>query len=237
MKIRFVILIIIGISILVYTSLVYRNSLLNFAQNLIGTTPKTQNQTVNTENSPSTLNSTPVASDNTQTITEPSPYGLVFLINDFKNRITKKPFGIYITPKTSPVQPERFTGYHTGVDIEYQDITSDVPAYAIFDGKIVFSSGNVSGYGGVFIIEIQLNGQSHNILYGHIRPGFLPKVGQTITKGDQIGLLGTGYSSETDGERRHLHFAILSDNRIDLKGYVQTQTELSGWENPLDFYN
>jgi len=32
---------------------------------------------------------------------------------------------IYITPQTSPVQPERFTGYHTGVDVEYNDIKSE----------------------------------------------------------------------------------------------------------------
>ena len=36
-------------------------------------------------------------------------------------RITKKPFGIFITTQNSPVQPERFSGYHTGVDVEYKD--------------------------------------------------------------------------------------------------------------------
>ena len=29
-------------------------------------------------------------------------------------RIIKKPFGIKINPANSPVQPERFSGYHTG---------------------------------------------------------------------------------------------------------------------------
>lgn len=48
---------------------------------------------------------------------------IVLPIAEFEKRITKKPFGIYITPQNSPVQPERFTGYHTGVDVEYEDIT------------------------------------------------------------------------------------------------------------------
>src|SRR3990167_7147055 len=37
-------------------------------------------------------------------------------ISDWLSRITKKKFGQYITPQTSPVQPERFTGYHTAAD-------------------------------------------------------------------------------------------------------------------------
>src|SRR5438105_4096773 len=39
-------------------------------------------------------------------------------IGNSLSRVTKKPFGIYITPQNSPVQPEKFKGYHTGVDFE-----------------------------------------------------------------------------------------------------------------------
>lgn len=165
-----------------------------------------------------------------------SANGLDFPIAEFKQRITKKPFGIYITRENSPIQPERFTGYHTGDDVEYQDVTADVPVYAAADGTVVLSE-TASGYGGVFMLEIDLQGAKHTILYGHIRPSSLPQVGQNVTKGKQIGLLGTGYSSETDGERRHLHFAVLSDNRADIKGYVQTQSALSAWIDPLSLYN
>lgn len=159
-------------------------------------------------------------------------------IADFNSRITKKPFGIYITPQNSPVQPERFTGYHTGTDIEYQDIASemfDVPVYAIANGVVVVAQ-SVSGYGGAEIIKINIDGQDRNVLYGHLRLSSLPKVGTQVKKGEQIGLLGTGYSSETDGERKHLHFAILSNDRIDLKGYVQNKSELSSWIDPVSLY-
>lgn len=156
-------------------------------------------------------------------------------INEFTTRITKKLFGIYITPQNSPIQPERFTGYHTGVDIEYQDVTTDVPVYAFTDGEVV-ASQTVLGYGGVFIIKFTWNGKEHTALYGHIRPSSLPALGH-VNKRDKIAVLGTGYGSETDGERRHLHFAILSDARIDYRGYAQTQSELSSWIDPLTLYN
>jgi hypothetical protein len=54
-------------------------------------------------------------------------------------RVTKKPFGIYITPKTSPVQPEKFQGYHTGTDFEIfpEELNIDVTVRAVCNGKLV----------------------------------------------------------------------------------------------------
>ena len=156
-------------------------------------------------------------------------------VANFKARVTKKPFGIYSTPQNSPIQPERFTGYHTGADAEYEDAKTAVPVFAVNDGKITFSQ-YASGYGGVFILETEMNEKKHSVLYGHIRPASLPRVGTTFSKGQQIALLGTGYSNETNGERRHLHFAILTDTRLDIKGYVSKKADLSGWINPLSLY-
>jgi len=160
---------------------------------------------------------------------------LSFPIGEFKERITKKPFGIYVVPEDSPVQPERFRGYHTGCDVEYEDVPTDVPVLAVADGSVVYSN-TVSGYGGVFLISIELKGESHTILYGHIRPGSLPKLGTLVKKGQKLAVLGTGYSSETSGERKHLHFGVLSNDRIDLLGYVQKKEELSVWVNPVSLY-
>lgn len=181
----------------------------------------------------STSTSQPIT--NNQTTTPVPKSDLAEPIANFKARVTKKPFGIFITPQNSPISPERFTGYHTGADAEYEDVTADVPVFSASDGTVVLSR-TASGYGGVFMIEINLNGSKHTVLYGHIRPSSLPKVGQKVTKGEQIGLLGTGYSSETDGERRHLHFAILADNSLNIKGYVSSKSQLSSWLNPLDYY-
>jgi len=159
----------------------------------------------------------------------PSPYA--FPIAEFKQRITKKFFGTYVTPENSPVQPERFTGYHTGVDVEYGDVTADVPVYTIADGTVEVSEW-ASGYGGVMVIK---NAKFYS-LYGHLRQSSMLAVGTRVTKGQQIAVLGTAYSHETDGERRNLHFGIIVSSTITIKGYVATKAELSSWIDPLSLY-
>lgn len=150
-------------------------------------------------------------------------------ISEFKARITKKKFGTYITPQNSPVSPERFTGYHTGVDVEYGDVDTDVPVFTIDDGHVI-SSGTVNGYGGF----VAIRHQNTISTYGHLRPSSLVKNNTNVKKGDQIGVLGTGFTSETDNERKHLHFSIINSTKLDLRGYVSTSSSLSLWQNPLD---
>jgi murein DD-endopeptidase MepM/ murein hydrolase activator NlpD len=192
------------------------------------------NRIVNTPPSISP-SATPATSPAITPSVSPVAIGLADPIADFKARITKKTFGMHITPATSPVQPEKFTGYHTGIDVEYTDVTADVPVYALADDTIAYS-GWVSGYGGALIIKADIKGATHSVLYGHLRPASLPAVGTKFKKGDQMAVLGTGYSHETDGERRHLHFSVLSNDRIDLKGYVSNKSDLSGWLDPLSLY-
>jgi len=202
-------------------------------------------------------------------------------IAEFFSRITKKPFGIYITPETSPVQPDRWTGYHTGVDIEYEDIPGDVPVRAIADGEIVLNKF-ATGYGGVVVIRHNINGQDILALYGHLDPHFAPTVVgasrdkphfaptvvgasrdkphfaptvvgasrdkphlKYVNQGQIIGILGQGYTEETDGARKHLHFSLIkkdvdstgSPQALDIRGYVKTQEELAGWYDPEEFYS
>lgn len=154
-------------------------------------------------------------------------------IAEFRDRITKKTFGTYVTPQNSPVQPERFSGYHTGVDIEYEDVVSDVPVFAIAD-SIVELARTASGYGGVMVLSFDLNGQKTFAVYGHLRPISFTK-NKTVKKGEQIAVLGTGNSSETDNERKHLHFGIPKKSTIELRGYTSSLDELEkNWYNPLD---
>ncbi len=182
----------------------------------------------------------------TPDVTSPSPTSvptsvptpkpvIVSPIDQFDTRITKKFFGTYVTPTNSPVQPERFTGFHTGVDIEYGDTTTDVPVRAIAEGQVVVSQ-TASGYGGVMVIRHNLQGKSITALYGHLRPSSMKKVGTTVAANDQIAVLGTAYSAETDGERRHLHFSLRRDASTTIRGYVQKQSELSDWQDPQTFF-
>ncbi|MFH1822742.1 MAG: M23 family metallopeptidase, partial [Patescibacteria group bacterium] len=153
-------------------------------------------------------------------------------IAEFKKRITLKPFGIYITPENSSVKPEKFTGYHTGVDVEYTDVSFEVPVYAAADGTVVLSRF-VSGYGGTTVIKIKIEDKDVLALYGHLNPNQLLPINSKVKAGEKIGILGEGYTAETDFERKHLHFAIIKGNEINLKGYVNSKEELISWYNPL----
>ncbi len=161
------------------------------------------------------------------TLTEP--------VAEFSKRITKKKFGIYSTPASSPIPNERFTGWHTGVDVEYGDISKTVPVHAITSGTVTYS-GWVSGYGGVTLITHQIKASPKTVVYGHLAPSNLLPAGTKVKPDQVIGGLGKAYSNETDGERKHLHFGILSDNRQDFRGYVSTEAQLSDWLNPTDLY-
>lgn len=154
-------------------------------------------------------------------------------LDNAKARVTKKPFGIYITPQTSPVQPERFKGFHTGTDFEItpDELEKKIPVFAITDGKILRKE-IVSGYGGVIIQSGTISGSSITILYGHIniaQSGV--EVGQEIKGGAKIAILADDKSYYSDGERKHLHLGIHKGEEVDLRGYVDSKDQLDNWIN------
>lgn len=149
-------------------------------------------------------------------------------------RITKKPFGIFITPQTSPVQPERFRGYHTGADFEIfpEELNATVPVGAVCSGKLAMKK-YASGYGGVAVQNCILNGNPITIVYGHLKLASISaNAGDEIKTGDTIGILGADKSVETNGERKHLHLGFHKGATVNILGYVQSQSELSGWIDP-----
>lgn len=149
-------------------------------------------------------------------------------------RITKKPFGIFITPQTSPVQPERFHGWHTGTDFEIfpEELDADVSVHAICDGTIAVKRF-ASGYGGVLVQNCRLDNQPITVIYGHLKLASIQKsTGDQLNTGETIGTLGKAYSQETDGERKHLHLGIHKGSSVNILGYVQNKSELSGWVDP-----
>lgn len=147
------------------------------------------------------------------------------------SRITKKHFGTYVTPNNSPVLPEKFTGYHTGIDFETlatkQEI--DVAVKAICTGRLLLEE-YASGYGGVAVQSCNVETRDVTIVYGHVKPSSIKqRVGEIIESGSVIGILGKGYSADTDGERKHLHLGIYKGAQINIKGYVQNKSELTVW--------
>lgn len=153
-------------------------------------------------------------------------------VDQVRERVTKKQFGTYVTPANSPVQPERFTGYHTGIDVEYDDVITDVPVRAVAEGTVI-AARTVSGYGGVVGIQHTIDNNPVVGIYGHLRPESLPTVGATVAAGEQIAVLGTGQTAETDGERKHLHFGLHRGTTLELRGYVTRESDLTQWLDPL----
>jgi hypothetical protein len=108
----------------------------------------------------------------------------------------------------------------------------EVVVKAICDGKVIFKN-HVNGYGGVIIESCTIDKQAVTVLYGHIALAKSPAVAnQEYKAADAIAVLGQGYSTETDGERKHLHLGIHKGLAIDYRGYVQNKSQLTGW---IDF--
>lgn len=158
-------------------------------------------------------------------------------LKDAEQRITKKPFGIQITPSDSPVTPEKFSGYHTGADFEIlaSEAKADLPVSAICDGKLRIKRWS-SGYGGVAVQDCNLNNEPVTVIYGHLRlDSITSSVGDTFKAGQVFALLGEGYSEETDQERPHLHLAIHRGSDVLLLGYVPSEDDLADWLDPISF--
>ncbi|MBI1961528.1 MAG: M23 family metallopeptidase, partial [Parcubacteria group bacterium] len=157
----------------------------------------------------------------------------VSAIDDAGSRITKKPFGIYITAENSPVQPERFSGYHTGTD--YETFASEqgiaVPVFAICGGELA-SKRTASGYGGVLVQACEYEGQSIRVVYGHVALASVAHgAADYIAPGEQIALLGEE-GKDTDNERKHLHVGIKKGADPDIRGYVASEAGLEAWMDP-----
>ncbi len=155
-------------------------------------------------------------------------------LEESDQREIKKPFGIYITPEESPVQPERFKGYHTGIDFEVfeKELNNEVFVYAICQGKIELKN-YINGYGGVLVESCLINEEPVTIVYGHLDLSSIDKaIGDRLMKGEKIGLLGKHKSQETDYERKHLHLGIHKGGNINILGYVNSKDQLSNWINP-----
>lgn len=152
-------------------------------------------------------------------------------------RVTKKPFGLKISPADSPVSPERFAGYHTGVDFEtfISEQNEEVKVQAVCAGPIILKK-YASGYGGVAVQSCKLSGQAVTVVYGHLKlASIVAKVKSELKAGEEIGILGKGYSAETDNERKHLHLGIHKGPVVSLLGYVKTKAELDNWLDAIQY--
>ena len=88
---------------------------------------------------------------------------------------------------------------HYGVDIAN---SSDVPIVAAADGVVVRSYYSTS-YGNAVFISHSINGQVYTTVYAHMESRMVSN-GQTVSKGQQIGIMGN--TGQSFGQ--HLHFEL-----------------------------
>jgi dienelactone hydrolase len=154
-----------------------------------------------------------------------------------EERIIKKNFGTYVTPESSPVEDEKFRGYHTGVDWEVfpEEIGNEVEVKAVCSGQLADKS-YVSGYGGVAVQDCELNDEPVTVIYGHLDLASIAfGINEQIGAGQVLGALGEHKSQETDGERKHLHLGIRKGSEVNFQGYVDSEDKLSAWLDPCDY--
>lgn len=219
--------IVLGLTLIAIVAVfLFRNNSIN---NSIQETSSTLNSSATTTTSQSVIDNTKIQNNsNIQNIS-----GFVQPLERASERVTKKPFGIFITPQNSPVQPEIFHGYHTGTDFEIfpGEKNIDISVRAVCSGKLEMKKYAI-GYGGMAVESCTLNNEPITVIYGHLKLSSISNsVGNNLKAGDIIGILGAGYSTETDGERKNLHLGFYKGTSINILGYVQTQGELSNWIN------
>jgi murein DD-endopeptidase MepM/ murein hydrolase activator NlpD len=101
---------------------------------------------------------------------------------------------------TNGIITQRYSWYHKAIDIANRAAPSILAADA---GKVIAAGWNSTGYGNHVIID---HNNGYRTLYGHMSQ-ILVTVGQTVNRGDKIGVMGsTGRSTGT-----HLHFEVIQN--------------------------
>lgn len=108
-------------------------------------------------------------------------------------------------------------GDHLGLDIKSK--TGDTNVYAAANGTVTQSGWN-SANGNCVVIAHSVNGKTVYSFYGHLKSRSV-SVGQRVSKGSKIGIIGNTGSSSTGV---HLHFAITTQNSCGTWGYTKNKT-------------
>jgi len=111
--------------------------------------------------------------------------------------------GMFIIPLPSGTVTCEWACYagHSGIDLSSSNRQSPILAAA---SGVVVTSGWHNAYGNWVVITHNINGQTYSTLYAHMATTPMVSVGETVSQGQQIGIMGsTGNSTGP-----HLHFEV-----------------------------
>ncbi|MCM1052591.1 MAG: M23 family metallopeptidase [Ruminococcus sp.] len=109
--------------------------------------------------------------------------------------------------RTDPIN--NTTAFHSGIDV----VPTSSNIVAVADGTVVISEMQESG-GETVVIEHKLGGVLYRTFYHHLKENSRTvKVGDVVTQGQQVGIMGSTGRSTGD----HLHFSLQKYNVKDQK--------------------
>lgn len=153
-----------------------------------------------------------------------------------RNRPVALAFGMHVAPHEddNPIDPpERFTGYHAGMDYEVlaSELDQEVPVFAVCSGSVLYS-GFAEGYGGVLVQRCTIGDEAVTALYGHLDGEGLVAEGTNVTAGGRLGTLASARSFWSGENRKHLHLGIHRGETVDMRGYVAMPIDLQDFIDP-----
>lgn len=161
--------------------------------------------------------------------TKAETYAVVLPIAEYTRRRTFNGFGEF--------SQGTLAGYHVAEDIEYTDVLQEEIAVRAIAQGVVRRIGSVSGYGGVLVVLHTIGDRQVHAIYGHIDvTSSNLSQGDLVEKGEFLANLGDHKSEETDGERKHLHFALYEGEELRLQGYESSVKDIESWINPHNFF-
>lgn len=132
------------------------------------------------------------------------------------NLAASPPASAAATSYTYPCNPYRLSGYNFGQYVSGagyhagQDVcgAAGTPVYAVAEGTVMYSARTPDSYrwGNLIMIQhVNPDGSQVTSLYGHLSADRRVAAGQTVAKGQLIGFVGPGWTSENGNWGAHVH--------------------------------
>ena len=94
-------------------------------------------------------------------------------------------------------------GFHDGVDIA---ANANTPIYNMYYGVVIYADWSNNGYGFNVAVRSTINGNTVEIMYGHMISAPIVKKGEEVAPGTHIG--GVGHTGHSSGDHLHVYVQV-----------------------------